>query len=415
MSDSSDNSPPRLFQGYGVELEYMIVRRDDLSVLPVSDLVLKELAGEIRNEVDVESISWSNELVLHVIELKNTRPAPALVPLGAIFADHVSRMNDRLDSMGAMLMPGAMHPFMKPREEAKIWPHDSREIYETFDAIFDCKRHGWSNLQSVQINYSFGDDEEFGRLHAAIRLVLPVVASLAASSPVMEGNVTGLVDTRLDVYSHNADRVASVTGHVIPEGVFTEADYDEVIYQPLYAEIAPLDPDGILRHPWLNARGAIAQFGRDAIEIRVLDMQECPQADIAVCCAVSAVVKALVEQRWTDTAHQQAWEVGPLAEIFFATVKDAEMTVLDNRDYLRLFGFPDKKATAQELWLYLVETLAGRSPGLDSEHLRVILDKGPLSRRLLRVLGPHPTRERVEAAYRALSTSLAAGTSFIDL
>jgi hypothetical protein len=324
----------------------MIVRRDDLSVLPVSDLVLKELAGEIRNEVDVESISWSNELVLHVIELKNTRPAPALVPLGAIFADHVSRMNDRLDSMGAMLMPGAMHPFMKPREEAKIWPHDSREIYETFDAIFDCKRHGWSNLQSVQINYSFGDDEEFGRLHAAIRLVLPVVASLAASSPVMEGNVTGLVDTRLDVYSHNADRVASVTGHVIPEGVFTEADYDEVIYQPLYAEIAPLDPDGILRHPWLNARGAIAQFGRDAIEIRVLDMQECPQADIAVCCAVSAVVKALVEQRWTDTAHQQAWEVGPLAEIFFATVKDAEMTVLDNRDYLRLFGFPDKKATA---------------------------------------------------------------------
>lgn len=414
MSDSQENLPLRLFEGYGVELEYMIVRRDDLKILPVSDLVLKGLAGEIRNEVDVESISWSNEFVLHVIELKNTDPAPALVPLGEIFADHVNRMNARLDSMGAMLLPSGMHPFMKPREETKIWPHDSKEIYEAFHGIFDCKRHGWANLQSVQINYSFGDDEEFGKLHAAIRLLLPVLAPLAASSPLMEGELTGLLDTRLDVYSHNADRVASVTGHVIPERVFTEADYDELIYQPLYEEIAPLDPEGILRHPWLNARGAIAQFGRDAIEIRVLDMQECPQADIAIGCAVSAVVKALVEQRWTETAHQQKWEVGPLAEIFFATLKDADQTVLDNREYLRMFGFPDKKATAQELWLYLVETLA-RSPGLDSKHLRVVLDKGPLSRRLLRVLGAKPDRERIETTYRALSDSLASGESFIAL
>jgi hypothetical protein len=32
----------------------------------------------------------------------------------------------------------------------------------------------------------------------------------------------------------------------------------------------------VLRHEWVNARGAIARFDRSAIEIRVLDVAECP-------------------------------------------------------------------------------------------------------------------------------------------
>jgi len=414
MTHTSGKGPLGLFEGYGLELEYMIVRVDDLSAMPVSDVVLKELAGALQNEVPVETISWSNELVLHVIELKNTDPSPDLVPLATIFADHVARMNRQLEPMGAMLMPGAMHPFMNPAKEARLWPHEAHEIYQTFDRIFDCRRHGWANLQSVQINFSFGDDEEFAKLHAAIRLVLPVLAPLAASSPVVEGEVTGLLDTRLEVYRTNSTRVPLVTGRVIPEPVFTEADYEKEILEPLYREIAPLDPDETLRHPWLNARGAIAQFVRDAIEIRVIDMQECPGADVAICAAVSAVVRALVHERWIEQRHQRAWGVESLADIFLATLGDAERTVIDNRDYLELFGFPDKKATAHELWLYLIEALEGSSEGLDSRHLRVILNSGPLARRLVNVLGKSPRREDLEAVYRGLCRSLASNESFIE-
>lgn len=414
MASRDETTALRLFEGYGVELEYMIVRADDLSVLPISDVVLKELGGEIQNEVEVDSVSWSNEFVLHVIELKNTDPSSELVSLGPLFSDHVKRLNARLDPMGAMLMPGGMHPFMRPREETKFWPHEGHEIYEAFHCIFDCKRHGWANLQSVQLNLSFGDDAEFGRLHAAIRLVLPMLAPLAASSPIVEGEVTGLLDTRLEVYRTNATGVPGVTGRVIPEAVYTEADYATTILDPLYREIETLDPRGTLRHPWLNARGAIAQFVRDAIEIRVLDMQETPLADVAVCGAVSAVVKALVEERWTDYPHQREWEVEPLAGVFLATMRDAEETVIANRDYLRVFGFPDKKATARELWLYLIETLSGAGDGFESPHLRVILDHGPLARRILRVLGRHPRREDLVAVYRGLCRSLRSGESFLE-
>ena len=44
------------------------------------------------------------------------------------------------------------------------------------------------------------------------------------------------------------------------------------------------------------ARGAIARFDRNAIEIRVLDVQECLQADLAVCSAIVAVLHLLVER-----------------------------------------------------------------------------------------------------------------------
>ena len=63
---------------------------------------------------------------------------------------------------------------------------------QAFDRIFSCQGHGWANLQSMHINLPFADDAEFGRLHAAIRFLLPLLPGLTASSPVMDGAVTGI-------------------------------------------------------------------------------------------------------------------------------------------------------------------------------------------------------------------------------
>ena len=58
-----------LFEGSGIELEYMIVNRDTLDVLPVADELLKSVVGSYSNDFDKEGICWSNELALHVVEL----------------------------------------------------------------------------------------------------------------------------------------------------------------------------------------------------------------------------------------------------------------------------------------------------------------------------------------------------------
>ncbi|MBX3413188.1 MAG: glutamate--cysteine ligase [Pirellulales bacterium] len=384
-------APLSLFTAFGIELEYMIVDARTLDVRPIADELIRAATGEITSETDQGGISWSNELVLHVVELKTTDPATSLDGWGDQFARHVTRMNGLLAPLGARLMPTAMHPWMDPAREMRLWPHDYGDVYAAFDRIFGCQGHGWANLQSMHINLPFSGDEEFGKLHAAIRLLLPILPALAASSPLVERRATGKLDTRLDVYRTNSRRIPSITGHVVPEAVFTQRDYEEKILERIYRDIAPLDPDETLQDEWLNARGAIARFCRGTIEIRVLDVQECPKADLAIATATVAVLKALVEERWSDLASQQKAPTEPLAEILQATTIAADQAVIENEEYLQLFSYPGKRATARELWAHLIESLpelSGSNARPETRKaLEVIQKEGPLARRILRALG----------------------------
>jgi len=437
----TDPRPLHLLEGFGVELEYMIVAAGDLAVLPVADKLLRAVAGRYESEVELGPVAWSNELVLHVVEMKTNGPSGSLDPVPAAFQEHVGRINALLGPLGGRLMPTAMHPWMDPAAEMRLWPHEYSPVYEAYHRIFDCRGHGWANLQAVHLNLPFAGDEEFGRLHAAIRLVLPIMPALAASSPVMDGRLTGLMDTRLHVYRTNARRIRSITGSVIPEPVFSRAEYEQVILRRMYDDIRPLDPEGVLQHEFLNSRGAIARFDRSAIEIRVLDMQECPAADVAVCAAVADVVRALLDEQWSGLEAQQAMPTEPLAEILLATTRDAEQAVIGDRAYLDQFGFPGQalRATAGELWQHLCETsqpsppraagftpapadsppgAAGFTPAPEHsppswvEPLRTILRDGPLARRITRALAGDTSPDRLRAVYARLCDCLAAGRMF---
>jgi len=411
-----NESRPHLFEALGIELEYMIVDRETLSVRPIADQVLHAIAGSYESEVEQGEIAWSNELALHVIELKTNGPARSLAQLPQLFQKNVERINQLLKPHGAQLMPSAMHPWMNPHTEMRLWPHSYSPVYEAFNRIFDCRGHGWANLQSAHLNLPFADDEEFGRLHAAIRLILPILPAIAASSPLVDGKLTGMLDTRLDVYRGNSRRIPSITGHVIPERVYTEDEYNQRILQRIYADIAPHDPEGILQHEWLNARGAIARFDRGAIEIRVLDVQECPQADVAVHAAIAEILRALVSERWTDRIEQQSIPTEPLAELFKLSIRDAESTRINNPTLLRQFGYPDTTATARELWRYLLETVCFPAPSFQSDWgyvLRLIADRGPLARRIVRSIGKNETPERIRTIYDELCDCLATGRMFL--
>ena len=98
----------RLFEAFGVELEYMIVDRQTLRVLPITDRVLEAVAGRTVSDVELDAITWSNELVLHVIELKTTDPAPTLSGLSEQFQANVRHINRLLEPLGGRLMPTAM-------------------------------------------------------------------------------------------------------------------------------------------------------------------------------------------------------------------------------------------------------------------------------------------------------------------
>jgi len=181
----------------------------------------------------------------------------------------------------------------------------------------------------------------------------------------------------------------------------------------MYRDIAPHDPQGVLQHEWLNARGAIARFDRGAIEIRLLDVQECPLADLAIVAAVRALLQSLVEERWTDLTTQQQMPTEPLAALLRATSRDAEQTKISDASYLRHFGLTGKRPlTAQDLWRHVVATLALPADAPWRRPLECILARGPLARRIVRSLGGEVTPADLRRVYGQLCDSLAAGTVF---
>ena len=414
MDPSTDARVLSLFEAYGIELEYMVVDRESLSVVPAADSLLETAAGEATTEFERGDFAWNNELARHVIEFKTNGPSASLDGLADGFAGEVRYANELLAVAGRQLMPTGMHPWMDPATELQLWDQDDREIYETFDRIFSCKGHGWANLQSMHLNLPFSSDEQFGRLHAAIRFLLPIMPGLTASSPLMDGRLSGLRDTRLAVYRNNCARVPSVTGMIVPEAVYSRGEYEQRILQRIYADLEPLDPAGILRHEWANARGAIARFDRMALEIRVLDTQECPAIDIAYARVIIAALQALCEEKWCTLPELQSWETDELARAFAAVAERAERTEISRRAYLNALGIPRSSASVHEIWGHLADR-AAEAGALDrpaETALEHYLGRGSLSTRIVAALPAEPGLDDLRRVYRRLCTCLETGHSF---
>ncbi len=385
---TTSTRPLGLFEAYGVEIELMIVDASTFAVKPVCDELLAGIAGEPTSDVVLGDVTWSNELTLHVVELKTTRPAPSLSGLARGFHTSLARARPTLASLGARLLPGAMHPWMDPNADTRLWPHENTEVYRTFDRIFGCSGHGWANLQSTHVNLPFASDEEFGRLHAAIRVALPLIPALAAASPFQDGGLGPALDGRLLAYRGNSARVPSVAGLVVPEPVFTRAQYEREILERLWADLAPHDPEGVLRDEWANARGAIARFGRGSIEIRVIDAQECPTADLAVVAAIVTLVRALTEGRLAerDVARDPTTEA--LARLLDRAIHHGERAVCDDRQLLSALGVRKDSVALGDLWQRLLDAYPPDDPAREwTDHLQTIFRDGPLARRMLAAVG----------------------------
>lgn len=398
------------FGGYGIELEYMVVDAQTLSVRPIADRLL-QVEGEVVPEIRRGAMGWSNELVLHLLEVKNRVPLPRIEPLIAAFRTEIAEIDGRLAAFGARLMPTAMHPWMDPAIETRLWPHAGAPIYRGYDRIFNARSHGWANLQSMHLNLPFDGDAEFARVHAAARLVLPILPALAASSPIAEGFDTGFADTRMEAYRTHTARVPGLAGAIVPDTAWSREGYVAEVLEPMYREIAQWDPRAVLQEEWLNARGLIPRFDRSAVEIRVIDTQECPEGDLAVAALAAAVVQALYESRWAPLAEQQLLATASLGETLWRCVRDGERAIIDDEDLLGCLGYPGTRCEACELWQHLATaTLADDAPF--RPWLERIFSHGPLARRILRALDGDLRRGRLREVYTELCDCLAEGRMF---
>ncbi|TWT89197.1 carboxylate-amine ligase [Neorhodopirellula pilleata] len=408
-----------LFDAFGIELEYMIVDEETLDIAPRADDVLLALNRLNDSSITVPptdfeqgAITWSNELARHVLELKTTDPAKRLSRVASDFENALSAIKSTLSGDGLRLLPTAMHPWMNPATQTQLWPHEYHEIYETYDRIFDCRSHGWANVQSVHLNLPFHGEEEFAKLHAAVRLLLPILPALAASSPIVDGRATGRRDSRLQYYIDHCRVIPSLTGPIIPEAVYDESTYESTIFAPIRRDILPHDPNQVMNHEFLNARGAIARFDRGSIEVRVMDVQEYPGADLAICGLVVCVAKLLVAETWTSLDRQKEMPTSSLRTLLDQIIVDGERTVITDLEFLQHFAIDEPKITAKDLWTILIERARDGDSSLDAvaAPLEVIRKHGTLATRILKTLDVRPgdpiSPEALHDVYQELADCL---------
>lgn len=285
----------RLFEVVGLELEYPVVD-DRLEPRCLVEPAFRWFHGRPTSDIEFDNVGFSNELAAHVFEIKTVDPVRTLDRAERQLLSGLQRFAAALRTrFGARLLPTGMHPFMHP-SATTLWPRAGQRIYRTYDRIFGIRGHGWLNVQASHVNLPFGTEEETVMLHNAIACLLPYLPALAASSPIYEGRIGPNVDNRLAFYRTNQRRIPRITGDVIPEFVGSFREYRSRILKPIYRELDGIPGGDVIQHEWVNSRGAIVRFMRRAIEIRVLDVQECVRADVAIAVFVRGALRWMVER-----------------------------------------------------------------------------------------------------------------------
>ena len=232
---------------------------------------------------------------LHVMEIKANHPFRSPTEFEETMNCAVSRLSEIVRKHGANLLGTGMHPFLK-LDETAVWPHYHRKIYKAYGKIFNLKRHGWLNIQSFHLNLPYKKEADAIQLHNHLVNLCAYLPAVTASSPIFEGKYGPDIDNRLEFYKENQKEVPSIAGDIIPEYVYSLSQYKNEVIEKYSKDLATAGADKTLQNrEWVNSRGIIFRFDRRALEIRVMDEQECVKSDVALACFIRAVLRGLLE------------------------------------------------------------------------------------------------------------------------
>jgi glutamate---cysteine ligase / carboxylate-amine ligase len=245
--------------------------------------------------VELPKFTFGKELQLHVMELKANQPFKSPVAFEETMHSAVVTLNEFLSkNFQANLLGTGMHPLLK-LDETGVWTHHHRRIYEEYGKIFNLKQHGWLNIQSFHLNLPYANEGDAVKLHNCLAELSAYVPAISAASPFFEGKEGPDVDNRLTFYRLNQKEVPSITGDVVPEFTQSTAAYRENVIGGYTRDLAKKGADKtLLNREWVNSRGVIFRFDRKALELRVMDEQECTKSDVALGCFVRAALRGLM-------------------------------------------------------------------------------------------------------------------------
>ncbi|MFA6332208.1 MAG: glutamate-cysteine ligase family protein [Methanoregula sp.] len=270
----------------GTEHEYSINDRE-FHALPVSDEILREICGRFESEILFGDVLLGKELQKTVLEMVPRSPSADLAPLEAQLTKGMAKFNHVFSGRYQLLGLG-MHPLARI-DEIPVWDHDEGEYYAVYDRLFNIRQHGWLNIQALQVNLSYQNSRELVSMYNKLRTLLPCLIAVTASSPAVEGKLTGTCDNRLVYYRENQKEIPQICDRIIPGKIRSVADY-RARHEQIFGELRSRGAD-ILCEEWVDSGGVIIRFSRNCLEIKALDEQESIRSDMAVCAFVRSLLR----------------------------------------------------------------------------------------------------------------------------
>ncbi len=273
----------------GTEHEYSINDRN-FRPLAISDRIIERIAGRVEHEIPFGGIRLSKELQKHVLELIPATPGS----LGQLEENLFQGLQELYRATGNeyKFLGLGMHPLLT-LDQTTYWDHDEQDYYQAYDRLFGIKQHGWLNIQALQINIPYRDEQELVGMFNKIRSLMPYLVAVSAASPLVEGGATGRMDNRLVYYRTNQSQIPQICRGILPERLAGIEEYIR-INRNIYRELKRQDAQ-ILCHEWVNSRGEIVRFTRRCLEIKAIDEQECLHSDMAVCAFIMALLRTELE------------------------------------------------------------------------------------------------------------------------
>jgi gamma-glutamyl:cysteine ligase YbdK (ATP-grasp superfamily) len=246
------------------------------------------------NFIEQQDFSFGKEMQLHVMEIKANQPFKTPSAFEETMQNAVSTLSGIVSNHGARLLGTGMHPLLKLSDTA-VWPHHHRRIYQEYGKMFDLNRHGWLNIQSFHLNLPYQNDTDAAQIHNQLANLCAYLPAVTASSPLFEGKEGPDVDNRLQFYKKNQQEVPSVAGEVIPDYISTLEGYKQDVIGRYSVDLAKAGADKtLLNREWVNSRGIIIRFDRCALEVRVMDEQECVKSDVALACFIRSALRGMI-------------------------------------------------------------------------------------------------------------------------
>ncbi len=310
----------------------------------------------------------------------------------------------RAEQCGARLLPTGMHPWM-PATKAEAWPHGDAAGDKAVVSLFGKARHGHCNQHALRLSIPFANELEFERLFGALRFLMPLMPALSASSPFAEGKrgpaLSCRVAARRDLFASDIE----FADKLVPKASTCFEQYRNEVTAPLESALesrgllAALDPLQVCAH------GITADFDTGFVHVEILDMQECMQANIAVCAAIGAMVMLVQSEEHAALTTLGHWPRARLGELLEQSLVDGGRAVFRDSEFSRTLGFPEGgDCRVSDLCQHLMEEKLRHSPLVADSlgALERIVAEGSLATRLLGALPPRWTGEDLYNLYRRI-------------